>query len=189
MKIRISCKNNETTAEYSRLDNSDSFRKSILDLMIEYFVSSILYVDTNNGTGFIEREDIKKVMDQCEIDCAIEEIEPVQQKFLGFAMPFRKNKKKETKSAYRVIASMSREVDADKLYSSFLRYFDYALCSGIDKKPEEIIFMFRRGIEDVLFNKEIIENTFYDSIVVKRLRIDMINEKLADKLKRYNEKE
>jgi len=184
MKIRISCKNGETSAEYSRVDEFHKLRKTILKfLLFNTEARKIIYVNTNNGIKTSNREEMEKVLEKTGNEYSIEEINVVEQKFLGFAMPFRRRKKEQAKRAFLITALVDKETDADLIYDGFLCKFDYALCAQESENLGDVHALLRRGAENILFNKQIFMSTFYDSIVVRRMRVDIIDRKLEEELK------
>lgn len=185
MKVRISVKDRETSAEYSKVKKVDFLRKTILDFMLEDSGSRcILCIDTNNGIGTMGEEEIVKVLEDCMIDFNMEETKPAEGRFMGFAMSFAKKKTRVNKKVFRVVASVNGNTDHGKLYDGLLKHYDYALCYGNESGLEKVVALLRKGVEGVLFNKEVFERTFYDSIVVKRMRVDSEDKNLINLLNR-----
>lgn len=180
MKTRISIKNGETSAEYSRLKTKGALRKGVLVYLLEEAkYKCVLYIDTNNGLEKVDKKNINEILNKFASSHVIEEVKSTEKKLMGVSMPFvRKKNKQAAKKDYRMVFQISSNEEAEKLYDSLLYKFDYALCMGDELQPEKVFNILRKGAVEVLFNKEIFSNTFYDSIVVSRMRIDKEDEEL-----------
>ena len=179
-KIFIRCKKGETTADYQKCERIDTFRKSVLRFMCsQKNGNKSVFIDTNNGLRLFTQKELKDTMDSLGVGSLVEETNKEERKWMGVSIPFKKSRTSEEKR-YIAVMSLNDDTDSDRLYDSLLRYLDYALFDAGDMPISETIAHLRRAPENFLFNKDILEFTFYDSIFIKRMRIDEENRGLVD---------
>jgi hypothetical protein len=185
-KIRTTCRKGETTAEYSKLGEVDSLRKNVLRFILDkHKQDMILFIDTNNGIRSFTKEKLKEAMTVCNLENIIEEVSKPERKLIGISVPLKKREKKDSDKVYIALASIDEYSDLNVLYDRLLESLDYALFASAGKSPEELISHFRRGPEDVLFNKTMFDFTFYDSVLIKRMRIDNEDRELVELIEKY----
>lgn len=185
-KIRTTCKKGETTAEYAKLEDVDSLRKNVLRYILgKHGQEMTLFVDTNNGIRSFTKEKLIEAMNACNIKYIIEEVSQPERRLMGISVPFKKREKKDSAKVFIALASIDEHSDSGDLYDRILGSLDYALFASAGKSPEELISLFRRGPEDVLFNKTMFDFTFYDSVLIKRMRIDNEDRELVELIEKY----
>ena len=180
-KIRTTCRKGETSVEYVKFSEVDLLRKKVLRYITESRANKItLFLDTNNAIYSLSEEVVKQAMSTCGIEHIVEEVAQPERKLMGISVPFKKSGKKDSDKVYIALASIDGNTDLDTLYTGLLQYLDYALCGSGERSPDELINLFRRGPEKALFNKDIFDFTFYDSVLVKRMRIDSEDRELVE---------
>lgn len=172
-KTKIKKNENEMLIDYLREKQKDELRYSVLEFLVnDSGKEVILYFDTNAKMKSLPIERVKQVLEDLNIEYLSEPVESTKRGVLGFGQLFKPKKKEKRYPENIVIAELSKEINLKKLYDEILSNFDYALGINSHKPISELILRLKNDVLDILFNKEIFENTIYDSVFIGRIRID-----------------
>jgi hypothetical protein len=172
MKVKVKNAKGEITADYYNAKNMHDFRFGVLKLIAGMAEKSItLFVDTNSSVKKIPPSDIIELLGEHSEEYMMEPTHNTERKLFGLSWLF-KGKKKPQKTEKLIAAKINKDKLSRQLYDGFLQYYDYGIGLDCTLSTEEMLKIYSEGYEDVLFNKEILPETFYDSILFARLRTD-----------------
>ncbi len=172
MKIKVKKINGAIIVDYFKAKNINEFRFGVLEYLVGISKESlILFVDTNSSIKKIPIEDIEKTLKFFCKEHFAEHIVSTKKNIFGFTFP-TKGKKKPEKSESLIALKVDKDRFSKELYEDFLQYYDYGIGVGCRKSTQEMLNLFSEDWDSVLFNKEVLEASFYDSILFSRLRTD-----------------
>jgi hypothetical protein len=187
MKIKVKNVKGEITADYYNAKNVHSFRYGALRLIAGMAQENMtIFVDTNSR---VKKIPISDVIELLEAHCDEYMMEPTlmtERKFFGLSTLF-KGKKKPQKTENLIAATINKDRLTKEIYDGFLKYYDYGVGLDCGHTLKEMLKIYADGYEDLLFNKEVLKETFYDSILFSRLRIDRSDRGLENGLRNLGE--
>ena len=173
MKIKIMKREKDYIVEYAREKNMHELRLKVLEFLVQNSEGAVfLYIDTNSKMEYISIKAIGQLLDECGIQYRKEPVEKAKRGAFGFTNFLKSNKKNKNLPENIILAEVQKNAPLRDLYDKFLRFYDYALGIKPAKKMDELILRLKMDATDVLFNKDVFTNTLYDSIVIKRMRMD-----------------
>jgi len=181
MSYKVTKKNSEVIINYMREKDPHELRLKILEFLVgEANGNVLLYINTNSKKTKVPIEKIKESFVKSNIEFLSEITANSGGGILklGNFIKSRGNRKKIPE--YIILADLKKDSALKDIYDNVLMNYDYGLCINSNKSKNELIGPLRNDVSDVLFNKNIIERTCYDSIVVRQMRIDSPSESLED---------
>jgi hypothetical protein len=173
MKVKVHKSESDIIMDYFRLKDMDSFRLDIL----EYIVSKtegdiVLYIDTNSRIKPLPFDRIKRYLMDCGVEYSFEPIVSAKRGILGFGSFLTTGRKKKKLPENLIVAKINVDTPLKQLYNDILFNYDYALGLGSSMGIDELMLRLKNDPFNVLFKKEMLKNTIYDSIVARRTRMD-----------------
>lgn len=181
MKIKVMKRENDIIIEYSREKKPNDLRYKVLDFLVKRTEGKIfIYVDTNSKVKAMPIADIENILKASDLSYECEAVESSKRGVFGLKQMIKPNKKNKRLIEHIIVIEVPQGTDLNEIYYKFLCNYDYALGIGSDKPLGELTLRLKSSAIDVLFNKEILSNTVYDSIVIRRMRMDSPYNDLAD---------
>lgn len=173
MKIKIIKREKDFIVEYAREKNMHKLRLLVLDFLVQNSEKPVfLYIDTNSKTKHMPIEAIEQVLAECGIRFRKEAVQKAQRGAFGFTDFLKSKKNSKNLPENIILAEIQKNESLKYLYDKLLCFYDYALGIKPAMEMDELILRLKMEAMDVLFNKDVFNNTLYDSIVIKRLRMD-----------------
>ncbi len=182
MKIKIKKTERDFTAHYYHANDIHLFRSSVLEFIIKSEKSALMFVDTNSRIKKLTESEIENVLNSCGLNYIKKQIPSTEKKLFGLATFFGgKNKKKRPESLFAI--ELSSENYSIDLYNSFLMYYDYGILSGLKQSIKDITDIYMMDYSDVMFNKDISETCYYDSVIFTRIRTNSDDSELENNIR------
>jgi len=184
MKVKIKKEKGELIVDYYNAKNVQDFRYTSLEYIVQMAKNSLLlFVDTNSSIKKIPIDEIKNLLDKFDIEYSLEPVFKTERKIFGFAN-FLKKKKKPQKVENIIAIKMDKNKFSKEIYDEFFKYYDYAIGLDCEIGTLQMLKLYSDEYEEILFNKEVLKETFYDSILFCRLRTDCTQRGLEDHLRK-----
>jgi hypothetical protein len=175
MKLKIKEKNGELIVDYYNIKDVHTLRCRALEYIFNMSDEGLfIFVDTNLGVKKALKSEIEKALDKAEAEYIITPTIKTERKFFGLSALFGRKKKSE-KTESIIFAKIGKDSFSKDLYESFLRNYDYGIGIGCSIDVKELSKLYSDQFEELLFNKEILSRTIYDSILFSRIRADFID--------------
>ena len=181
MKIKIMKRETDFIVEYAREKNMHELRLKVLEFLVQNSEGPVfLYIDTNSKTEYMPIEVIEQVLNESGLKYRVEPVGKAQRGAFGFTNFLKSKKKNKNLPENIILAEIHKTVELKNLYDKFLHFYDYALGIKPAKEMDELILRLKTDAMGLLFSKDIFSNTLYDSIVIKRMRMDAPYAKLEN---------
>ena len=172
MKVKIKKTKGELTAQYYNAKDVHAFRFAALEYIAQMANKSLtFFVDTNNSAGKIPTVDIIELLEGCCEEYMMESTLETGRMLYGISS-FLKGSRKPEMTEKLIAVKMNKDRLSKEIYDGFLKCYDYGIGLDCRLSTEEMLKKYAEGCGALLFNKEVLAETFYDSILFYRLRTD-----------------
>lgn len=180
MKIKVMRRDTELIIDYAREKSVYLLRHKILKyLSNRYEGNLVIYINTNNKRSKAPHQNIKKILENLDLDFRCEPAEKIKRNFLDLSWLFVRKSKGKDMSANLILIKLTMERSLERLYDDLLQYFDYGVGCVSKKSLDEMLPVIKNDPSKLLFNKNYFSSTLYDSAIFYRMRIDYPYEDLA----------
>ena len=174
MKIRIQKDPtiNGMIVSYFKIKDINKFRYGLLKGIVEREGKDItILIDTNQHKRVIEFDEISAYLKRQKVSFTVKEIPANETKLFGISMSIISKKKREPECLFAL--SLSPERFNQAIFDAVLSNYDMAIGLGRKIEFEQIMEKAAGGLQNVLFNQEVFENSLYDSALFESLRATM----------------
>lgn len=179
MKVKVKKTDRELIADYSNIRDIHAFRYGVLDFIIGSKENVIILIDTNLCIKKLPIDDITTFLKTKNLEHITVPTEKVERKLFGISEFFGKKKKPQITENILMIM-ITKEQFKKYIYDDFLKYYDYGIMAGIKEPLEDILDLYRVDHSEVMFNKEVSDACYYDSVIFTRMRTNSDDRKLEN---------
>ncbi len=188
MKFKIIKQKNELIIDYYKEKQPHEFRYTILEHILERNPGKLkIFIDTNLGVNKTAKDSVDDVLKNENIEFESRQITKTKRELFGFSGFFGIGKKKKPeKTEKAVVMDLSIDELSHNIYDNVLKYYDYGIAIGCTIENSKLLEMYCDEYDELLFNKEIIKKTVYDSLLFSRVRMDSYDRDIENFLGSYN---
>jgi hypothetical protein len=179
MKIKLIKRKDELIIEHFKLKDSNSLRYDVLKYVLDNISQEVvLFIDTNinKGNEKVANDSIEMIVSKFCDEYEIRKITETGRKLFGISSLFN-NKKKPQKTERIIVVKLKKEKLQRSFYDQMLKYYDYGIGIGATMSASQLCCLYCDEYEEILFNKNVLKKTIYDSVLFSRVRADFIDEK------------